>query len=131
MCIAGFYLVLQIVVESVRDDGTVLLYGLLSSLNAEIGISDLLFRGVKVHGFWMSRYVGQLGPGEFKEVVGNMIGLLSDKVIDPMVGEKYTLDQFKDAIKRSLVTLLSVNPWVLGKCLMILFPWTVSAKKIV
>jgi NADPH:quinone reductase-like Zn-dependent oxidoreductase len=96
-------LLLQIVAESVRDDGTVLVYGLLSSLNVEVGISDLLFRGIKIHGFWMTQFVGQLSPDEFKELIGHTISMLSERVICPLIGEKFTLDQVKDAIKKSLV----------------------------
>ena len=100
----GLCLSLQIVIESVRDDGVVILYGLLSSLNAQIGISDLLFRGVKLHGFLLSTYLAQLSPGETIDLFGHAISLLSERVIDPLIGEKYSLDQVKDAVKKSLVT---------------------------
>ena len=101
----GLCLSLQIVIESVRDDGMVILYGLLSSVNAEIGIADLLFRGVKVQGFLLSPYLAQLSPGETIDLMGHTINLLSERVIDPLIGEKYTLDQVKDAVKKSLVML--------------------------
>ena len=83
----------------------VLIYGLLSSMNAVVGLSDLIFRGIKVHGFWLSTYLSQLSPNEQKEFMGHAISLLSEKVIDPLIGGKYTLDQVKDAVKKSLVML--------------------------
>ena len=101
----GLCLSLQIVIESVRDDGTVILYGLLSSLNSEVGISDLLFRGVKLQGFFLGTYAAQLSPSETIDLFGHTISLLSERVIDPLIGGKYTLDQVKDAVKKSLVML--------------------------
>ena len=54
----------------------VLIYGLLSSMDAVVGLSDLIFRGIKVHGFWVSTYLSRLSPNEQKEFMGHAIGLL-------------------------------------------------------
>ena len=35
-----------------RNDGLVLVYGALAGFTLELGVADLLFRGVRVHGFW-------------------------------------------------------------------------------
>ena len=83
----------------------VLIYGLLSSTNGVVGLPDLIFRGIKLHGFWLSTYIGQLPLNERMELMGHTISLLTEKVIDPLIGEKYTLDQVKDAVKKSLVML--------------------------
>ena len=41
-----------VVAASVRDGGEVLVYGALAGFKLELGVADLLFRGVRVHGFW-------------------------------------------------------------------------------
>ena len=41
-----------VVAASVRNDGLVLVYGALAGFKLELGVADLLFRGVRVHGFW-------------------------------------------------------------------------------
>ena len=41
-----------LVAASVRNDGLVLVYGALAGFKLELGVADLLFRGVRVHGFW-------------------------------------------------------------------------------
>jgi NADPH:quinone reductase-like Zn-dependent oxidoreductase len=81
----------------------VLVYGALSSANAAIGIANLLFCGVKVHGFWLNTYLSQLSASELAEFMGHIMSILSKRVIEPLVGEKFSLDQVKEAIKKSLV----------------------------
>ena len=41
-----------VVAASVRNNGLVLVYGALAGFKLELGVADLLFRGVRVHGFW-------------------------------------------------------------------------------
>ena len=41
-----------VVAASVRNNGEVLVYGALAGFTLELGVADLLFRNVRVHGFW-------------------------------------------------------------------------------
>ena len=41
-----------VVAASVRDGGEILVYGALAGFSLELGVADLLFRGVRIHGFW-------------------------------------------------------------------------------
>lgn len=41
-----------VVAASVRDNGLVLVYGALAGFKLELGVADVLFRGVRLHGFW-------------------------------------------------------------------------------
>lgn len=92
----------KVVVESMRDGGTVLVYGLLGSFHLEASISTLIFRGVKLQGFWLSSWAQELPPSEVGQIGAHVMSLLEQKVISPLVGEKFPLHQFKEAILKSL-----------------------------
>ncbi|KAH7415983.1 hypothetical protein KP509_14G069600 [Ceratopteris richardii] len=81
-CVGGEHT--KVVVESVRDGGTALIYGALAGTDLKAGILDLIFRG------------------QFQELVAHAMSLLGKKVIEPLVGQKFRFQDFKDAIKKSL-----------------------------
>ena len=44
-------------VSSLAPGGTLCNYGLLSGKPCEVGAADLIFRGIKVTGFWLTRFI--------------------------------------------------------------------------
>ncbi|KAH7415985.1 hypothetical protein KP509_14G069800 [Ceratopteris richardii] len=92
----------KVVVESVRDGGTVLIYGLLAGPELKAGILDFIFRGVKLEGFHMGVWTANFSPEQFQELVGHTMSLLGQKIIEPLVGPKFKFQDFKEAIKKSL-----------------------------
>ncbi|KAH7415981.1 hypothetical protein KP509_14G069400 [Ceratopteris richardii] len=92
----------KVVVESVRDRGTVLIYGLLAGTNLKGGILDFIFRGVKLEGFYVGLWLSSFSPEQFQELVSHTMSLLGQKVINPLIGQKFKFQDFKNAIKKSL-----------------------------
>ena len=73
---------------SVRPGGSVLVFGALGGITLDgIGLRDILFRGVIVTGFWLSRYLPSLGDERRRQVLGEVMQLLEDGVIKPKGGE--------------------------------------------
>lgn len=99
-CVGGE--ITKVVVESLRDNGTLLVSGLLASLHVKVGIRDLIFRGVKVQGFWAATWLNGLSPSERLDKGAHLMNLLENKIIYPSIGKKYSLDEVKEAIKKSL-----------------------------
>lgn len=86
------------VCASVRWGGQVFVYGVLSSFDASVAITDL-FRGVRLSGWILYNF----SPDEAKqkEYTDAVAKLLEEKVIEPLVGEKFDLADFKAAIKKT------------------------------
>ncbi|KAL4427444.1 hypothetical protein ABPG77_000733 [Micractinium sp. CCAP 211/92] len=83
---------------AVRDNGTVLIYGAMSGLTATYAIPDLLFRGVKVSGFWLMPYTNSLPAEERAKLLDGVMQLLKDGVITPYAGNRFSLEQVKEAV---------------------------------
>lgn len=81
-----------------RRKGQVFVYGVMGGTKATVGISDL-FREVSVTGWILTN------RWDDKEVRDKLIKVtlkyLEDKVLEPLVGEKFDLANFKEAIKKS------------------------------
>ncbi|EFJ24154.1 hypothetical protein SELMODRAFT_414975 [Selaginella moellendorffii] len=94
----------KVVCSSVRNQGTILCYGVLDEKpEAQVGVSDLVFRQVKVHGFHVVKWVESFGsPDEFREIAATIFELIAKGVIAPLVGEKFPLDSTPEAIRKSL-----------------------------
>ncbi|KAL3695748.1 hypothetical protein R1sor_009824 [Riccia sorocarpa] len=86
------------VAASVRRGGQMFIYGVLSSPTATVGISDL-FREVTVKGWILSNYFGLKKRRDM--YIEEALDYLGTKVMEPLVGEKFDLSEFKQAIKKS------------------------------
>jgi NADPH:quinone reductase-like Zn-dependent oxidoreductase len=87
--------------KSVRDDGLILLYGVLGGLEVTVSAVDLLFRNITYSGFWITRYVNEIGKAKFNELLNNVFNLLANEA-ETFNGSRYTLDKVADAIDQSL-----------------------------
>lgn len=83
---------------SVRWGGQVFVYGVLSSFDATVAITDL-FRGVRLSGWIL--YNQSPDQSKRKEYVEGVAKLLEERVIVPLEGEKYDLADFKTAIAKT------------------------------
>lgn len=86
------------VMASVRWGGQVFVYGVLSSFDATIAITDL-FRGVRLSGWIL--YNSSSDPEKRKEYAEAVAKLMEERVIIPLEGEKYELADFKVAIAKT------------------------------
>ena len=65
-----------------------LVFGALGGITLDgIGLRDIIFRGVIVTGFWLSRYLPSLSDERRGQVLGEVMQLLVDGVIRPKGGE--------------------------------------------
>lgn len=86
------------VASSVRDHASVILYGAMSGLSASFSIPDLLFRGVVARGFWLNIYLHSMEAAEKERVCKAVLQLLSDEIITPYHGQRFSLDDIEAAI---------------------------------
>lgn len=83
---------------SVRWGGQVLVYGVLSSFDATVAITDL-FRGVRLSGWIL--YNQSPDQSKRKEYVEEVAKLMEKRVIVPLEGDKYALADFKAAMAKT------------------------------
>lgn len=85
------------VIGSVRNGGVVFCYGALESIDAKISLADIMFRNVKVHGFWLTRFVSALSPADLKETYQQTMRAIADGTLATKPGKSFALEDFKAA----------------------------------
>lgn len=85
------------IISAVRDGAVVYVYGALESIDAPISLADLMFRDVRVRGFWLKHFVGALTPSELKETFTQTMRAIADGTLATQPGKGYALGDFKEA----------------------------------
>lgn len=89
---------LKVVAENVRDKGTVFVYGGLASNDVIVGIDDLI-REVKISWWHLTSFVKD--EENKKKCILDLLKLFDQNVITPLIGQMFTLDEFRKAINES------------------------------
>lgn len=84
--------------QAVEDRGTVVVYGLLSGSDCGVGARDLVFRDIRVRGFWLADWYGTATPAEMRELHDFLESRLAEGVIHSEVEARYGLDRIKEAV---------------------------------
>ncbi|EFJ17908.1 hypothetical protein SELMODRAFT_233661 [Selaginella moellendorffii] len=92
----------EILCASVKNRGTVIVYGTMNKAEVSVAGMDLLLREVSVKGFYLKRWIYKRSMHEFREIASTVMKLLEGKIMEPLVGEKFPLERYDDAIRRSL-----------------------------
>jgi len=90
------------VTSSVRDGGLVLLYGAMAGLEYKGNVVDALFRGVRVHGFWVTQWANAAGLARTHELAAELWPLFSSGAVAPLVGDKFPAEKVAEAVKASV-----------------------------
>lgn len=78
--------------------GTAVLYGLLSGQDSRIGARDLVFRDIRVHGFWLAEWYGRASADAIRDLSVILGQKLADGVIRSDVEARYPLSRIGDAV---------------------------------
>lgn len=88
----------KVVAGNVRDKGTVFIYGTLGSDDVIVNINDLM-REVKIS--WWNLDAFAENEDNKKRCISDILKLMDQKVITPLIGQMFTLEEFKRAINES------------------------------
>ena len=80
-----------------------LMYGSLGGQSFQPGLANILFRDVRLHGFYLSNWIDRLAPDQFHEFSNTVMMLLADGVMQTRTVDVFPLALFKQAILRSQV----------------------------
>ena len=83
---------------SMRPKGRMMVFGALALDNMSINSGLLIFRDLKIEGFWLSTWIEEMPESDRAKAFRNVFGFLmkEDSKID--VEGKFTLGQFKEAL---------------------------------
>eukprot|EP00897_Mesotaenium_endlicherianum_P000140 jgi/Mesen1/10126/ME000075S09632 len=85
---------------SVRDGGQVLVVGAMAGSQMSVNVSDVVFRNVRIGGFYMGRWLfGQKPEAERFALFPQVMQWLAEGVIKPPVGPSFDLADFASAIE--------------------------------
>ena len=83
---------------AVADRGMVVAYGLLSGQPNELDPRDVVFRDVRLRGFWLFDWYRTAAPTKIRDLHGFLEAKLAEGVLQTDVDARFPLDQIKDAV---------------------------------
>jgi len=86
------------IAASLDDGGVAVNYGLLSGQNCQVSGRELVFRGIRLEGFWLAMWFGRHPRTEIARVYGELAGLISDGTIAVPIAARYPLSQVREAL---------------------------------
>src|SRR4029077_2042771 len=88
--------------KSLKTGGSIVTYALLSGQLPAISPKDFIYRGLSHHGFWLGNWIPNAPRSEIQEIYQKLGDLVADGSLSAAVENVYPLEQFKEAITRSL-----------------------------
>lgn len=86
------------IVESVSTDGTVVHYGSMSGEDPSVGRSNFIYRGVKLTGFMLGRFLARRSPAEIRAIYADLAGQVMAGKLQAPVDTVYPMENIKEAL---------------------------------
>jgi trans-2-enoyl-CoA reductase len=86
------------IVESVSTDGTVVHYGSMSGEDPRAGRSNFIYRGVKLTGFMLGRFLARRSPAEIRAIYADLAGQVMAGKLHAPVDTVYPIEKIKEAL---------------------------------
>ena len=77
---------------------TIVSFGMLSGEPGHIATNDLMFRDIKLRGFWLASHLATMPKEAPREIVTRLMELVANGTVDIPVEATYPLDNIKDAV---------------------------------
>jgi len=89
------------IVECVATDGTVVHYGSMSGVDPVVGRSNFTYRGVKLTGFMLGRFMARRTPEKIRAIYADLGEQVKAGKLHAPVDTVYPIDKIKDALARA------------------------------
>ena len=86
------------IVECVATDGTVVHYGSMSGVDPVVGRSNFTYRGVKLTGFMLGRFMARRTPEKIRAIYADLGEQVKAGKLHAPVDTVYPIDKIKDAL---------------------------------
>ncbi len=84
---------------SLTEGGTLISYGAMAEAPCDIPARDLIFRGISVKGFWLTRWIEQTGRDRVRQYIDELADMLREGRLRADVHGTYDLEHYKRAFK--------------------------------
>src|SRR5258708_6910963 len=88
--------------KSLKTGGSTVVYAVLSGQFPAISPKDLIYRDLSLHGFWLMNWIRNAPLTEIQETYQKLGRLVAEQSLWASVEHVYPLEQFKEALTRSL-----------------------------
>jgi len=85
-------------VECVATDGTVVHYGSMSGEDPKVGRSNFTYRGVRLTGFMLGRFLARRSPEKIRAIYADVAGQVMAGMLSAPVDTVYPIDKIKEAL---------------------------------
>jgi len=83
---------------SLRTGGKMMVFGLLSLENIPLNSGLMIFKNLKIEGFWLTSWMASLSPEESQKAIKTVVGHLLSQKVKVDIEATYPLEQFKEAL---------------------------------
>lgn len=86
------------IVDCVGTDGTVVHYGSMSGEDPKAGRSNFIYRGVRLTGFMLGRFLAKRSAQQIRDIYADLAGQVMAGKLSAPVDTVYSIDKIKDAL---------------------------------
>jgi NADPH:quinone reductase-like Zn-dependent oxidoreductase len=84
--------------DCIATDGTLVHYGSMSGEDPRVGRSNFIYRGVRLTGFMLGRFLGRRSPEKIREIYGGLAQQVMAGKLSAPVDTVYPIDKIKEAL---------------------------------
>jgi trans-2-enoyl-CoA reductase len=86
------------IVDCVASDGTVVHYGSMGGEDPKVGRSNFIYRGVRLTGFMLGRFLAKRSPQKIREIYAELATQVMAGEVNAPVDTVYAIDKIKEAL---------------------------------
>lgn len=87
--------------QCLHDGGSIINYGMLSMVPCQVDSNDVIFRGIKLQGFWLSKILNKISAAERQEQLSTLVQFLEQGVLYGAIDSLFSIDDISNAIRRA------------------------------
>src|SRR6267154_174420 len=84
--------------DCIATDGTLVHYGSMSGEDPEVGRSNFIYRGVRLTGFMLGRFLAKRSPEKIREIYADLAGQVMAGKLSAPVDTIYPIEKIKEAL---------------------------------
>lgn len=87
--------------DCLQEGGCIVNYGMLSMQPCHLDSNHVIFRGISLQGFWLSKVLNKISAVERHEQISTLVGLLERGLLHGAVDSLFGIDSINEAIRRA------------------------------
>ncbi len=92
----------QHLADCLSDGGRIINYGMLSGESCVLAPEHIIFRGISLEGFWLSKIVNRMSHQDRNDLFGQLTQLIANQKLNIEIDSYYPMSDLKSAIQRAM-----------------------------